>query len=139
MITVDCNEVLSIQHELLIHVSDQVCAIPAVKHHEFVLSPIDEEKIKKESVSEAIKDFLDSIGEINNFSIISNSDKITIKSVNGKKINRIPPPVRTMRTCCGLWSNQITKKQFCKYCPYEKCLLDCKICNPERKKNSCNC
>lgn len=100
MITVDCNEVLSIQHELLIHVSDQVCAIPAVKQHEFVLSPIDEEKIKKESVSEAIKDFLDSIREINNFSIISNSDKITIKSVNGKKINRIPPPVRTMRTCC---------------------------------------
>ena len=44
MITVDCNEVLSIQHELLIHVSDQVCAIPAVKQHEFVLSPIDEEK-----------------------------------------------------------------------------------------------
>jgi len=26
------------------------------------------------------------------------------------------------------------KKQFCGYCPVDKCLLDCEICNP--KENS---
>lgn len=32
------------------------------------------------------------------------------------------------------------KKQFCGYCPEDKCLLDCKICTPKKDKNSrCNC
>ncbi|MCH8915746.1 MAG: hypothetical protein IIA82_07900 [Thaumarchaeota archaeon] len=26
-----------------------------------------------------------------------------------------------------------TKKQFCGYCPVDKCLLDCVICNPKEK------
>lgn len=30
------------------------------------------------------------------------------------------------------------KKQFCGYCPKDKCLLDCKICNPKKGKN-CIC
>ena len=30
------------------------------------------------------------------------------------------------------------KKQFCGYCPEDKCLLDCKICNP-KKNNDCSC
>ena len=30
------------------------------------------------------------------------------------------------------------KKQFCGYCPEDKCLLDCKICNPKFGKE-CNC
>jgi len=29
------------------------------------------------------------------------------------------------------------KKQFCGYCPENKCLLDCKICNP-KNKDPCN-
>ncbi len=32
------------------------------------------------------------------------------------------------------------KKQKCGYCPEDKCLLDCKICNPKFGQNSnCNC
>ncbi len=30
------------------------------------------------------------------------------------------------------------KKQVCGYCPEDKCLLDCKICNPKIGKG-CNC
>ena len=32
------------------------------------------------------------------------------------------------------------KKQACGYCPEEKCLLDCEICNPKLgNKSSCDC
>jgi len=30
-----------------------------------------------------------------------------------------------------------TKKQFCGYCPIDKCLLDCVICNPKDKSGDC--
>ncbi len=103
MITVDCKDVLPIQHELLVHVADQVEAIPAIKHSEFVLSPIEhEDEIDNMKVTKTIRDYLDSIGEGNNFTVIANSNKVLIKSINGKKINRISPPVKTVRTCCGL-------------------------------------
>ena len=103
MITVNCNDVLPIQHELLIFVSDDIGAIPAVKHHEFVLSPIeDDDKIYPEQVIISIKEYLDSIGEANNFGVVANSDTILIKSIDGKKINKVIPPVRSIRSCCGL-------------------------------------
>jgi len=103
MITVDCKDVLPIQHELLVHVADHVEAIPALKHSEFVLSPIEhQDEIDNIKVTKTIRDYLDSIGEGNNFTVIANSNKVLIKSINGKKINRITSPVRTMRTCCGL-------------------------------------
>lgn len=28
------------------------------------------------------------------------------------------------------------KKQFCDYCPEDKCLLDCEICNPNLGQGS---
>jgi len=103
MIVVDCKDVLPIQHELLVHVADHVEAIPVIKHNEFILSPIEnEDKIEYEQVKKTIREYLDSIGEGNNFTVITDSKKILIKSINGKKINRTSPPVRTMRTCCGL-------------------------------------
>ena len=103
MITVNCNDVLSIQHELLIFVSDEIGAIPVVKHHEFVLSPIeDDDKIDSKQVITSIKEYLDSIGEANNFGVMSNSDTILIKSISGKKINKAIPPVRSIRSCCSL-------------------------------------
>lgn len=34
--------------------------------------------------------------------------------------------------------NFTKKKQFCGYCPEDKCLLDCKICDPQKDKD-CNC
>jgi len=55
MITVNCNDVLSIQHELLIFVSDEIGAIPIVKHYEFVLSPIEDDKIDSKQVITSIK------------------------------------------------------------------------------------
>ena len=42
MITVDCKDVESILHELAIYVSDQVAAVPAMKFHQFVLTPIED-------------------------------------------------------------------------------------------------
>ena len=103
MLTVDCKDVLPIQHELLVYVADHVEAIPAIKHSEFVLSPIEhEDEIDNRKVTKTIRDYLDSIGEGNNFTVIANSNKVLIKSINGKKINRIPPPVKTVHTCCGL-------------------------------------
>lgn len=88
MITVDCREVESIKHELLVYVSDNVGAIPAIKLHEFMLSPIEDEVIDQTVVITAIKEFLDSIGEGRNFAVISNANVVMIKSISGKTIER---------------------------------------------------
>ena len=61
MITVDCRDVEAIKNELLVYVSDQIAAIPAIKNHEFVLSPInDGEIIETTEVITIIKEFLES-------------------------------------------------------------------------------
>ena len=105
MITVDCRDVESIKHELLVYVSDNVAAIPAIKLHEFMLSPIEDEIIDQSEVITAIKEFLDSIGEGRNFAVISNADIVTIKSISGKEIERDSqvPPSPEMFSCphCG--------------------------------------
>ncbi len=103
MITVDCKDVESIKHELLVYVSDQVGAIPALKINEFMLSPIDEEKIDTLEVVTAIKEYLDSIGEATNYAVISNQDLISIKSVYGKVLEREKRPTDQMFSCphCG--------------------------------------
>lgn len=106
MITVDCREVESIMHELLVYVSDNVGAIPAIKLHEFMLSPIDDdETIDQTEVITAIKEFLDSIGEGRNFAVISNVNVLMIKSISGKTIQRDPtvPAPSDMFSCphCG--------------------------------------
>ena len=85
MITVDCHEVESIQNELLIYVADNVAAIPNIKYHEFVLSPIEEEGIiDTNEVVASIKEFLESIGEQRNFAVISRGEIISIESIAGK-------------------------------------------------------
>ena len=43
MITVDCHDVESIQNELVIYVADQVGAVPNLKYHEFILSPVEDD------------------------------------------------------------------------------------------------
>ena len=89
MIIVDCKDVEPILNELAIYVSDQVAAVPALKTHQFVLSPIeDDEEINQSEVITSIKEFLESIGEKQSFGVISNSNKIMIKSILGKKIER---------------------------------------------------
>ena len=104
MIIVDCKDVESILNELAIYVSDQVAAVPALKTHQFVLSPIeDDEQINQVEVITSIKEFLESIGEKQSFGVISNSNKIMIKSILGKKIEREPKPTQQMFSCshCG--------------------------------------
>ena len=104
MITVDCNDVESILHELAIYVSDQVAAVPAMKLHKFVLAPImDDEEVNRDEVITSVKEFLESIGEKHNFGVISNGDNVVIKSISGKKIERSAKPVGEMFSCahCG--------------------------------------
>ena len=104
MITVDCREVESIKHELLVYVSDNVAAIPAIKLHEFMLSPIEDEIIDRSEVITSIKEFLDSIGEGRNFAVIASGDIIVVKSVTGRIIqDRAAKPAAEMFSCphCG--------------------------------------
>ncbi len=104
MITIDCRDVESIKSELVVYVSDQVAAIPTLKHHEFILSTIDDDEIlDKSAVINSIKEFLDSIGEGHNFAVISTNDIVSIRSISGKKIERDPVPQPQMFSCthCG--------------------------------------
>ena len=104
MITVDCKDVESILHELAIYVSDQVAAVPAMKFHKFVLAPImDDEEVNRDEVITSVKEFLESIGEKQNFGVISNGDNVVIKSISGKKIERSAKPAGEMFSCahCG--------------------------------------
>ena len=103
MIVVNCKDVLPIQYELLVHVADHVEAIPALKNNEFILSPIEsDDTINIMHVTKTIQEYLCSIGEGDNFTVITDSNKISIKSTHGAKINKITPHVKTMRSCCGL-------------------------------------
>ena len=104
MITVDCRDVESILHELLIYVADRVTAVPLIKFHQFVLDPVNEdEPISNVDVITSIKEFLDSIGEKSNFAVISNGEMIKIQSINGRQIERTPKPTQQMFSCthCG--------------------------------------
>lgn len=104
MLTVDCRDVLAIQHELVIYVSDQVAAIPTLKNSQFTLSTLDDDDmIDTNTVITAIKEFLDSIDEGRNFAVIGNNNMISITSVSGKVIEREPLQPQEMFSCshCG--------------------------------------
>ena len=104
MLTVDCKDVLSIQNELVVYVSDGVAAIPTLKNHQFTLSNLDDdESIDVDAVISVIKEFLDSIGEGSNFAVISTRDVVTIKSISGKTIETESSPQPEMFSCthCG--------------------------------------
>ena len=104
MLTIDCKDVLSIKNELLVYVADKVAAIPTLKHHQFTLSTFDDDEIVDiTSVISAIKEYLDSINEGNNFAVISNNEIISITSISGKIIERDAAPQSDMFSCthCG--------------------------------------
>ena len=87
MLTIDCKDVVSIKNELLVYVADQMAAIPTLKHDQFTLSALDDDDIIDSSaVISAIKEFLDSIDQGNNFAVISNNNMINITSISGKII-----------------------------------------------------
>ena len=93
MLTVDCKDVLSIQNELVVYVSDGVAAIPTLKNHQFTLSNLDDdESVDVNAVVSVIKEFLDSIGEGSNFAVISTHNVVTIKSISGKTIENKSSP-----------------------------------------------
>jgi hypothetical protein len=90
MIAVDCREVEGIKSSLAVYVSDQIGAIPALKSHEFMLAPLDDqEKIDESLVVKSIKNFLSSIGEEKNFAVIHKNNVIAIVSINGKVLESI--------------------------------------------------
>jgi len=104
MLTIDCKDVLSIKNELIVYVSDEVAAIPTLKHHQFTLSTFDDDEvIDINLVVTSIKGFLNSIGEGTNFAVISNNDTISIKAISGKVIERDAAPQSEMFSCthCG--------------------------------------
>jgi len=82
MITVDCTDIESKKQELLVYVSDMIPAIPTLKKHGFILSPINDEIIEKSKVVTAIKDYLGTIGERENFAVISINDTLVVKSIS---------------------------------------------------------
>jgi hypothetical protein len=84
MIIVNCREVEGIKSALAVYVSDQIGAIPALKSHEFMLASIDDQKIDEGNVIKSIKNFLNSIGEEENFAVINKNNVISIVSINGK-------------------------------------------------------
>ena len=106
MITVNCREVEAIKSALAVYVSDQIEAIPALKSHEFMLAPIDDqEKIDESQVVKSIKNFLNSIGEEENFAVINMNNIISIVSINGKVLESV--------------NNQTTDQFFsCTHCGY---------------------
>jgi len=89
MITIDCRDIVSIKNELLVYVADQVAAIPTLKNQQFTLSALDDDEIVDTSaVISAIKEYLDSIQQGNNFAVIANNDMINITSISGAIIEK---------------------------------------------------
>ncbi len=104
MLTIDCKDVLSIKNELIVYVSDEVVAIPTLKHNQFTLSTFDDDEIIDINlVVTSIKGFLNSIGEGTNFAVISENDTISIRAISGKIIERDAAPQSDMFSCthCG--------------------------------------
>lgn len=104
MLTIDCRDVASIKNDLLVYVADQMAAIPTLKHDQFTLSTLDDDDVLDvSSVISAIREYLDSIHEGNNFAVISNNDMINIMSVSGKIIERDNEAQSDMVSCthCG--------------------------------------
>lgn len=104
LLTVDCSEIEPVKHDLAAYVADQLGAIPAIKIREFVVTPIDDDDILDSAVAvNAIRRYLDSIGEARNFAILPDGDRIIIHSVSGKTIDRPTGPKPEMFSCphCG--------------------------------------
>jgi len=89
MIKVDCGDIEFVKHRLSVYVADRVGAIPALKHHEFLLSPMeDDKKIESADVIASIKEFLNAMGESKNFDVTEHKNLILIKSISRKTIQR---------------------------------------------------
>ena len=106
MLVIDCSDVPTIRNDLLVYVSDQVAAIPTLQNNKFTLSTLDDDdSIDVPTVIDAIREFLDSIGEGRNFEVLTGKDTIIIASVSGRILDRESPrpPPQEMFSCphCG--------------------------------------
>ncbi len=104
MLTIDCRDILSVRNELLVYVADKVEAIPTLKNQQFTLSTLDDDdNIDTNAVILAIKEYLTSIGEGNNFAVISNNDLINVTSISGKTMEKTNSSQDGMFLCthCG--------------------------------------
>ena len=90
MITVNCRDIPSIKSPLAVYTSDKVGAMPALKLHEFVLAPIDDEEINSADVITAIKMFLTSIGCERHFAVVQKNNVINVVSLDGYKLESFP-------------------------------------------------
>jgi hypothetical protein len=115
VITVDCREVEHLKHEMAVFVSDWVGAIPNMKIHEFILSPIENEMLDKERVVNAIREFFASVGETGNYAILPKNDYIMIRALHDRPQEKAKP-VQSLFSCvhCGyvtpyevLWQNHM--------------------------------
>lgn len=104
MITVDCRDIHSLKSPLAIYTSDQVGAVPALKLHEFVLAPINDEDVDPERVIQAIKSFLGSLSIEMHFAVIQKRDTISVVAVDDYKLESQPTqPTDQFFSCvhCG--------------------------------------
>jgi len=115
MITIDCREAEHLKHEMAVFVSDWVGAIPSMKLHEFMLSPLGTEMLEMSRAVNAIKEFFASIGETANYGVLAKNNIIMIKSLHDKPIQKAKH-VESMFACthCGyvtpyevLWQNHM--------------------------------
>lgn len=90
MIIVNCRDVPSIKSSMAVYISDKVGAVPALKKHEFVLAPIDDEEIEPSEVIKAIKIFLSSLGCERHFAVIRKNDMISVVSIDDHKLEPTP-------------------------------------------------
>ena len=104
MITVDCRSVPSLKSPLAIYTSDQLGAIPSLKMHEFVLTPVDEEDLNLDQVIKSIKSFLFSLSIEKHFAVIKKKNQLSIISLDDYKLEEIPThPTDQFFSCihCG--------------------------------------
>ncbi len=88
MITIDCREAEHLKQELAVFVSDWVGAIPSMKMHEFMLSPIGNESLETDRIVKAVKEFFASIGETANYGVLPKGDVILIKSLTDRPLQK---------------------------------------------------
>jgi hypothetical protein len=86
VITVNCKDILPIKSSLAVYTADQIGAIPALKSREFILAPIEDEKINPANVITAIKMFLVSVGCERHFAVIQKNSVISVVALDEYKI-----------------------------------------------------
>ncbi len=120
MITIDCRDAEHLKHDLAVFVSDWLGAIPSMKIHEFMLSPIGSETLEMDRVVKAVKEFFASIGETANYGVLPKGDVILIKSLTDRPPQKAKP-ADSMFACphCGyvtpyevLWQNHMKMHYF---------------------------